>query len=616
MSARFADSSIRRKLTIAMALATMLALLLSGAALGAYEVATFRGSLVQKLTTIADIVGRNCTAALAFGEGSTARDVLAALEAEHDVDVGAVYDSHGRLFASYTAPHHEGLLPPATAGPDGVQFSSDALTVVRPIVHERERLGTVYIRSDLDELLRRMRVFGAVMLGILTCCGLIGLVASARLQRWITAPILDLARTARTVTSDRNFAVRATAAGRDEVGALVDDFNRMLAEIQDQDRQLRANKDALEAQVASRTAELVSANEQLVASVRQAEQHADQIAQLTTLGQLLQSCHTADEIFGVVQHSVRTLFPSDSGGLFLLRSSGNLMELMAAWGDAPPHQRVFTPDDCWGFRRGRPHLVDESTSPLRCTHLTDEDRKVTLCLPMVALGDTVGILQFSFWHDETPRQVLGLESTQGRLAVALAEHIGLAVANLRLREALRNQSIIDSLTGLFNRRYLEQTLERECRRALRAGRPLAVVMLDVDHFKQLNDAWGHDGGDAVLKDLGTVLRANVRGEDVACRHGGEEFVLVFADATLESARARAEQLRELVAELPVRHLGHSIGPITASIGVAGLPEHGSTPEALLAAADKALYEAKHSGRNRVKCAPVDPESSLHNIPVS
>jgi diguanylate cyclase (GGDEF)-like protein len=615
MSGRFADASIRRKLTIAMALATLLALLLSGVALGAYEIVTFRRSLVQKLTTIADIVGRNCTAALAFGERSTARDVLAALQAEQDVDVGAVYDSHGRLFATYTAPQHAGLAPPPTAGPAGVQFASDALIVTRPIVHDNERLGTVYIRSDLDELVRRMRVFAAVMLGILTGCGVIALVASARLQRWITAPILDLARTARSVTSDRNFGLRATPAGRDEVGTLVDDFNRMLAEIQDQDRLLRAHKQELEAQVASRTAELVHANEQLVASVRQAEQHADQIAELTALSQLLQSCHTPEEIFGVVQHSVRTLFPVESGGLFLLRSSGNLMELTAAWGSAP-QQRVFAPEECWGFRRGRPHLVHESDSPLRCNHFTSGEGPLTLCLPMVAQGETVGILQFGFRCDETTWRALGLESTQGRVAIALAEHIGLAVANLRLREALRNQSIIDSLTGLFNRRYLEQTLERECRRAVRSGRPLALAMLDVDHFKKFNDAWGHEGGDAVLKELGALIRSNIRGEDMACRHGGEEFVLVLADAPLESARGRAEQLRELVTELTVRHRGQPVGPITVSLGVAGLPEHGITPDTLLAAADKALYDAKHAGRNRVRCAPVDPESTLHSLPVS
>ena len=125
--------------------------------------------------------------------------------------------------------------------------------------------------------------------------------------------------------------------------------------------------------------------------------------------------------------------------------------------------------------------------------------------------------------------------------MALAEHIGLALANLRLREALRNQSIVDPLTGLFNRRYLEQTLERECRRAVRADRPLSVIMLDVDHFKRFNDAWGHEGGDAVLKELAGLLRRSFRGEDVSCRYGGEEFVIVLADASLAQWRRSARK---------------------------------------------------------------------------
>jgi diguanylate cyclase (GGDEF)-like protein len=618
MSARFTDASIRRKLTVAMGLATMLALLLSAVALGAYEVVTFRRALVQKLSIIADIVGRNCQAALVFGERTNASELLAALEAEPAVDVAAIYDSKGALFASYRAAGRTGLALPPGASPVGLRFEAGSLIVARPIVRDAERLGTVYIRSGLDELVGRMRMFGLVLLGILTGCGVIALVVSARLQRWITAPILALAHTARSVTSERNFALRATPCGGDEVGSLVEDFNRMLTEIEHQDQRLRAHQGELEHQVTSRTAELVATNEQLVASVRRAEGHAEQITQLTALGQLLQSCHSAEEIFGVVQHAIRKLFPADSGGLAMLRASGNLMETMAVWGDAPPRQRVFSPDECWGFRRGRPHLVEEGDSPLRCAHLTPEDGPVSMCVPMVAQGDNLGILQFSFSSsdDREPTPEPGLQSTRGRLAVALAEHIGLALANLRLREALRNQSIIDPLTGLFNRRYLEQTLERECRRAVRAGRPLAVVMLDVDHFKRFNDTWGHEGGDAVLKDLAALLLRSFRGEDMACRYGGEEFVLVLADASLEAARERAEQLRRQIGELSVRHRGEPLGAITASLGLAGLPEHGVTPETLLATADQALYDAKRAGRNRVLYVPVDPDAALHAIPAS
>jgi diguanylate cyclase (GGDEF)-like protein len=302
----------------------------------------------------------------------------------------------------------------------------------------------------------------------------------------------------------------------------------------------------------------------------------------------------------------------------VLRASGNLLETMATWGPTAPRQRVFGPGECWAFRRGRPHLVEERDSPLRCAHLVPEDGAVSICVPMMAQGDNLGILQFNFSSvdDQDPAEENRLESTRARLAVALAEHIGLALANLRLREALRNQSIVDPLTGLFNRRYLEQTLERECRRAVRADRPLSVIMLDVDHFKRFNDAWGHEGGDSVLKELAGLLRRTFRGEDVSCRYGGEEFVVVLADASLAVGQERAEQLRRQVGELSVRLRGEAMGAITVSLGLAALPEHGVTPDALLAAADSALYEAKRAGRDRVMCAPVDPEAALTALPVS
>jgi HAMP domain-containing protein len=265
-----------------------------------------------------------------------------------------------------------------------------------------------------------MRLFGLVVLAILTGSGLLGFVVSSRLQRWIAAPILDLAHTARLVTSERNFALRATPAGGDEVGALVEDFNRMLVEIEQQDQRLRANQEELEFQVANRTSELVASNAQLVASVGRAERHAGQIAQLTDLGQFLQSCHSADEIFGVVQRGLHRLFPDDSGALAVLRASGNLLETMAAWGASAPRQRVFGPGECWAFRRGRPHLVEERDSPLRCAHLVPEDGAVSMCVPMMAQGDNLGVLQFNFSaiDDQEPAGEHGLQSTRARLAVA------------------------------------------------------------------------------------------------------------------------------------------------------------------------------------------------------
>ncbi|HUR33185.1 MAG TPA: CHASE sensor domain-containing protein [Vicinamibacterales bacterium] len=337
----FEDASIRWKLTALMAGTTALALGLAALSLGTYEVATFRRTLEQKLIVVSEIVGRNCTAALAFGDKTVARDVLAALDAEPSIEAGAVFDKDGRVFATYVAPA-AGVALPASPGEVGNRVSAGRMIVVRSIVLEGETVGTVYVQSTLSELSARMLVFAGITLITVVACGVIALFTSAGLQGRISKPILDLANTARLVTSDRNFSLRANPAGRDEVGMLVQDFNRMLAEIERQDRQLRQQQESLTEEVTSRTAELVEANQQLTVSVRRVEHYAEQIAQLTALGQLLQSCLTADEVYGVIQNALPRLFPGDSGSITILKSSGNLMETMAVGSQPAAAARVRT----------------------------------------------------------------------------------------------------------------------------------------------------------------------------------------------------------------------------------------------------------------------------------
>jgi diguanylate cyclase (GGDEF)-like protein len=140
-------------------------------------------------------------------------------------------------------------------------------------------------------------------------------------------------------------------------------------------------------------------------------------------------------------------------------------------------------------------------------------------------------------------------------------------------------------------------LEREVRRAARAAQFLGVLMIDLDHFKNFNDTYGHDAGDAVLRETGAFLTRGIRAEDFVCRFGGEEFVVILPTANPEAACARAERLRLKMKELTVLHQGRSMGMLTVSIGVAVFPEHGVSPKELMAAADAALYEAKRGGRN-------------------
>jgi diguanylate cyclase (GGDEF)-like protein len=322
-------------------------------------------------------------------------------------------------------------------------------------------------------------------------------------------------------------------------------------------------------------------------------QRSRELDLLNRMGELLQACVTEDEAYAVVGRFVSQFFPEDPGAVFVMSASRNMVEGRAIWGVAPsPDGTVFKPEECWALRRGRMHVVESTTNGLLCSHLPQPAPASYLCVPLIAQGESLGILYLGARTHAWPE-------TQQRLASTVADQLGLAVANLKLRETLRNQSIRDPLTGLFNRRYLEETLERELRRADRGQGRLGVVMIDLDRFKQFNDTHGHDAGDVLLRELGRILQSAIRGGDVACRYGGEEFVLILPGADLDITRHRAEQLRESVKQLFVTHRGQPVGSVTMSAGVASFPRHGTTAEVLLQAADAALYRAKAEGRDRV-----------------
>lgn len=347
--------------------------------------------------------------------------------------------------------------------------------------------------------------------------------------------------------------------------------------------------------------DLQEANSKLANWVDELEERTREMTLLSEMGELLQSCESYEEAYAVSAQYIQKLFPSEHGALCLTSASKDMVEAVEMWGDPAPTERVFTPSDCWALRRGRAHLVDDPQPGLMCAHVLGKQVAKYLCVPMMARGEALGILHIHA-AEETDQQgakwQCSNEHTQ-RLAVAVADQIAMALANLRLRETLHNMAIRDILTGLFNRRYMEESLERELRRAERRKTSVSVLMFDIDHFKDFNDVHGHDGGDALLRELGTFLKTRTRGEDIACRYGGEEFVFVLPEATLEDARHRAEQLRQEAKQLRVYHLGKPLDNISISLGVSAFPEHGFTADAILKTADTALYRAKNEGRDRV-----------------
>jgi len=325
---------------------------------------------------------------------------------------------------------------------------------------------------------------------------------------------------------------------------------------------------------------------------------------LSRMSELLQASFTVDEASAVIGQFGNQLFPGMGGGIFLINPSRDGVHLAATWGGelSPLGSSGFPPEDCWALRRGQTHQVDDTASGLCCRHLPTPPPAAYICIPLAAQGETLGILHLSAGAPRGQGTLSAVDETMVRLAHTVADQIALAVANLRLRETLRSQSIRDPLTGLYNRRYLEETLERELHRAERTRGTVGIVMFDIDLFKTFNDTFGHDAGDALLRELAALLRSQFRQEDIACRYGGEEFLLILPDASLEDTRTRAEALREAVATLSVSHRGQALGSVTISLGIAAFPEHGLSGETLLRAADGALYRAKRNGRGRLEVA--------------
>ena len=358
-----------------------------------------------------------------------------------------------------------------------------------------------------------------------------------------------------------------------------------------QEEILRLNEE-LEARVAMRTEQSERANALLKARTRE----ATLLGEMTSMLQITENVQEAGVL--VARFMPQALPESSGGALYLMRASRDHLERLSYWGE-DNNVPTFPPRECWGMRRGQAHGALDGSIRLVCTHAEhNEAAGGQICLPLIAQGESLGLLQVDYAEMcERSRR-----DERRQSAVRIGEHLSLALANVRLRDSLREQSIRDTLTGLYNRRYLEESLERELARASRDDGRLALFMLDVDHFKRYNDTQGHDAGDAVLRALGHELRDCSRTSDIACRYGGEEFTIVLPNTGIDDASAWAERLMRRVRGMEVRLGNRALPGVTVSMGLAIFPGHGVSPEALLRAADKALYEAKHAGRDRMQLA--------------
>lgn len=410
---------------------------------------------------------------------------------------------------------------------------------------------------------------------------------------------------------------------RDTAGAIVKWFGAC-TDIDDQ----MQNQQALEEQIKGHTAALMEANSRLQSEmheraltqqelnlqnelmVSELTKRSDRATNLAKMAELLQSCSDLKDAFSIVAGMAPKVFPELHCTVLLFDASGEKLEVVPVGAPSASSGNGFAPQDCWALRTRRVHIVAAGDQAAQCAHVASREYSYC-CLPLRAHGEAIGLLYFQMIEPaEPPQPVMAL-------ATMFAEQVSLSVANIRLRDELRDQSIRDPLTGLYNRRYMEEMLERETLRAVRADQRLGVLMLDLDHFKNFNDTYGHDAGDTILREAAAFLLKSVRAEDIVCRFGGEEFIILLPAADLKVTQARADRIRSKLRELPVLHQGQSLGMVTVSIGVAELPQHGTSRKELIEAADAALYRAKREGRDRVVVANnVPPEpSQLHAVEV-
>ena len=332
------------------------------------------------------------------------------------------------------------------------------------------------------------------------------------------------------------------------------------------------------------------------------QQLADRVNELSLLNQFeeqLQSCQSIEETYPLTTQFMRQLAPDETGALSIVNADRTQVCTAGSWGTPAPEPQVFALDDCWALRRGQVYVLDDEHPGPRCRHWNDAAPGASMCMPLMARDQALGLLHLRVTNATRARV---FDESAKQLAHVVADGVALTWANLTLRETLRQQAIRDPLTDLYNRRFMEESLLRELHRAARVHQSVSLIMMDIDHFKQVNDRLGHAIGDEVLRELGRLLQDTSRGSDIPCRYGGEEFLLIMPEASVEIAGQRAEQIRERFRQMKFGVAGDALGPVTLSLGVAAFPQNGEVMEAVLRAVDAALYQAKSEGRDRTSVA--------------
>ncbi len=327
-------------------------------------------------------------------------------------------------------------------------------------------------------------------------------------------------------------------------------------------------------------------------------------ALLNHMHSLFQARHTEQDSYGILRNVGRLLFPDDSGSVYIMDEERTRLTQVASWGEFKFEKELQDIERYLALTKAQERLLEASTTEPAVRYLHEASDERFLFAPIMTSGEMLGMLQVHLeqWHTiPSPEERERIAASKWMLATRIVEHYSLYLVNLRLRERLQKEAIHDPLTGLYNRRHMEASLKREALRTIRKSSSLGVIMFDLDHFKRFNDTYGHEAGDLVLQRVGEIVARNIRGEDIACRYGGEEFLIMLPDAFLEDTADRAGDIRQKIKDSPLIYQGQELH-ITTSMGVAAFPYHSEKIEEVLGAADKALYKAKERGRDQVVVA--------------
>lgn len=317
---------------------------------------------------------------------------------------------------------------------------------------------------------------------------------------------------------------------------------------------------------------------------------------LARMAQRLQGCESVDDLLDIVRLFAPKIAPELGGRLFVLDARRDVMACAAEWQGPLAGETSFGPDDCWALRRGQVHIPGSGMTDVPCRHVAPEVVSATICVPLAAQSETIGLLVLqNLAHAREP------EESMIAYIELMSETIGLALANLNLRQELRAKALFDPLTGLRNRHDLDETLARLTADADTSGKMLGCMMLDIDHFKVLNDKFGHDAGDLVIRSVAGVFASVLREQDLVFRYGGEEFLMLMPGFDEAQALERAATIREKLSRLRLAYNGQALGAVTVSMGVAIYPLQGGG-RTLIANADAAMLRAKQAGRDRLVIA--------------